>query len=126
MNVKKTVATVGATAVLAAPLTVLSAAPAQAADREFRVGGAEVEFEVERAGKRRYKVEVEIDDARPGSRWRVVLRHNGKRFHKNVHRARDGEVEIEKRRPNTRGRDRFRVVVKKIGGPRKARVIRMR
>lgn len=118
LNLRRTTATLGATALLATPLAVLTASPAAAADREFGYAGADVEFDVERDDGR-FEVEVEIDDARPGSRWRVVLRHNGKVFHERVHRADgDGEVEIEKKRRNTRGRDTFKLTVKRIGGPK--------
>ncbi|MBE7323772.1 hypothetical protein IEQ44_03800 [Nocardioides sp. Y6] len=125
-TLRKTVAALGATALLASPLAL--AAPAQAADREFRCGGAEVDFDVEK-DDRRFEVEVDVDDAKPGSRYRVTLRHNGKVFHKKVHRAdSDGDVvDIEKKRRDTRGKDRFKVTVKKIGGPKAcSRVIKRR
>lgn len=125
---QKTTATIGAVALLAAPATLM-ASPAHAGpekDREFRLGGAEVEFSVEKDDGR-FEVEVDIDDAKPGSKWRIVLRHNGKRFHNKVHRAdREGDVEIEKNRRDTRGADVFKVKVKKIGGNAKTRTIRMR
>lgn len=128
-NLRRMTATIGTGALLAAPLTLVGAAPATAGpekDREFRLAGAEVDFSVEKDDGR-FEVELEIDDARPGSTWRVVLVHDGKRYHNRVHRAdRDGEVEIEKKRPNTRGTDTFRVKVKKVGGPKKVRTIRMR
>lgn len=126
-NLRRTTATLGAAALLASPLTFMTAAPAVAADREFRYGGADIEFDVEKDDGR-FEVEVDIDDARPGSKWRVVLKHEGKRFHKKVHRAdRDGDVEIEKDRRNTRGKDVFKVRIKKIGGPKAVtRTIRAR
>jgi hypothetical protein len=124
MNVRRTTAAVAAAALLASPMAL--AGPASAADREFRVGGADVEFDVEKDDGR-FEVEVDIDDAKPGSKWRVVLRHDGKRFHNRVHRAdSDGDVDIDRKRPNTAGKDTFKVVVKKVGGPKKARTIRMR
>lgn len=129
MNLRRTTATIGAGALLAAPLTVLGAAPATAdaeKEREFRVAGAEVDFSVEKDDGR-FEVEVDLDEARPGSTWRIVLRHDGRRYHKRVHRAdRDGEIEIDRKRRNTRGKDVFTVKVKRIGGPRKVRTIRMR
>lgn len=128
-NLRRTTATLAAGTLLAAPVSLVGAAPASAGpeqDREFRVGGAEVEFEVEKDDGR-FEIEVDIDDAKPGSKWRVVLRHDGKRFHKRTHRADgDGEVEIDRKRGNTRGKDVFKVVVKKVGGPKKVRTIRMR
>ncbi len=126
-TLRRTTAALGAAALVATPLT-LAAAPAHAdgKDREFRVAGAEVDFSVEK-NDGRFEIDVDIDDAKPGSKWRVVLRHDGKRFHKKVHRAdSDGEIDIDKKRPNTRGKDKFKVVVKKIGGPKKSRTITMR
>ena len=126
LSLRKTMATVGAAALLAAPLTVLGAVPASAADREFRIAGAEVDFDVEKDDGR-FEVEVDIDDAKPGSKWRVVLRHDGKVLHNRVHRAdSDGDIEIEKSRPDTAGKDVFKVKVKKIGGKKATRTIRVR
>ncbi|PJJ47833.1 hypothetical protein CLV56_4092 [Mumia flava] len=128
-TMRRITATLGAGALLAAPLTVLTAAPASAdaeRDREFRVAGAEVDFSVEKDDGR-FEIDVDLDDARPGSRWKIVLRHDGKRFHKRVHRAdRDGDIDIDKVRRNTAGKDVFKLKVKKIGGPKKVRTIRMR
>lgn len=128
-NVRKTIATVSAAALFATPLSLV-ASPAHAdgpeKDREFRVAGAEVDFSVEKDDGR-FEVAVDIDDAKPGSRWRVVLWHDGKRFHKKVHRADgDGEIEIDKNRRNTKGADNFKVRVKKVGGDSKTRTIRIR
>jgi len=126
---RKSTAAVGAAALLAAPVSMI-ASPAHAdgpgKQKEFRVAGAEVDFSVERDDGR-FEVDVDIDDARPGSRWRVVLKHDGNRFHNNVHRADgEGDIDIDKNRQNTRGADKFTVKVKKIGGPAKSRTIRMR
>lgn len=128
-NIRKTVAAAGAAALFAAPLSMI-ASPAHADDqekeREFRVAGAEVDFSVEKDDGR-FEVEVDIDEAEPGSEWRVVLWHDGKRFHNRVHRADgDGDVEIEKNRPNTTGADTFKVRVQKVGGDSESRTIRMR
>jgi hypothetical protein len=111
MSTKRSAAALGAAALLAAPM--MSATPAAAADREFRYGGAEVEFEVGKDDGR-FEVEVDIDGKRT-DRWRVTLWHDGKRYHHKVHQ---GDVDIEKKRPNTRGKDVFKLRVKKIGGPK--------
>lgn len=128
-KIRTATATLGAAALIAAPMSLI-AAPAHAdgpeKEREFRLAGADVDFSVEKDDGR-FEVEVDIDDARPGSRWRVVLRHDGKVFHNRVHRANgDGDIEIDRRRPNTPGADVFKVRVKKIGGDAKVRTIRMR
>jgi hypothetical protein len=126
-NPRRTIAALGAATLLAAPMTVLTATPASAADREFRYAGAEVEFDVEKDDGR-FETEVDIDDAKPGSRWRVVLRHNGNVYHNRIHRAdSDGEIEIDKKRRDTLGRDVFKLRVKRIGADKAAtRVIRRR
>jgi hypothetical protein len=128
-KIRTSTAAVAAAALVAAPLGMV-AGPAYAdgpsKKREFRVGGAEVDFTVEKDDGR-FEVEVDIDDAKPGSKYRVVLTQDGKRFHKKVHRAdSDGDIEIEKNRKNTKGRDKFKVKVKKIGGGSKVRTITMR
>ena len=116
-NLRRRTAPLGAAALLASPLTFMAAAPAAAADREFRYGGAEIEFDVEKDDGR-FEVDVDVDDAKSGSTWRIVLRHDGKRFHKKVHRAdSDGDIEIDKNRRDTRGKDVFKLRIKKIGGP---------
>ncbi|WP_127480079.1 hypothetical protein [Nocardioides pantholopis] len=116
LNLRRTTATVGAAVLLATPLVALSATPAQAADRNFRCSGARVDFDVERDDGR-YEVAVDIDRASAGSRWRVTLRQNGKRFYHRVRVAdREGDVEVDRNRPNTRGRDTFKLRVKRIGG----------
>lgn len=129
-RLQRTTATLATAALLAAPVTMLGAAPAHADDwekeKEFRIAGAEADFSVEKDDGR-FEIEVDIDDAKPGSKWRVVLWHDGRRYHKKVYRADgDGEIEIEKNRRNTRGKDVFKVKIKKIGGPKKTRTIRMR
>ena len=127
-KLRRTTATVGAAALLAAPLAIVGASPASAADREFKYAGADVEFDVDRDDGR-YEVEVELDDVKkPNARYRIVLRQNGKVFHKKVHRAGgDREISIEKNRPNTRGKDVFKLRIKKIGAKKAAvRTIRRR
>ncbi|WP_182524062.1 hypothetical protein [Nocardioides dongkuii] len=129
-KIRTTIATLGATTLLAAPLSVIAGpahADADAANRErvFRVAGARVDFSVERDDGR-FEVDVDIDNARPGSRWRIVLRHNGTRFHNRVHRAdREGDVDISKNQGDRAGADTFKVRVKKVGGAGKSRTIRI-
>ncbi|GAA4676717.1 hypothetical protein [Nocardioides nanhaiensis] len=124
---RRTTATLGAAALLASPLALLTAAPAAAADRDFRYAGAQVDFEVEK-DDRRLEVSVDVDDARPGERFRIVLRQNGRVFVNRVFRAdREGDIEIDRNRPDTRGRDTVRLTIKKVGNRKAAsRVIRVR
>jgi hypothetical protein len=115
-DIRRITATLGAAALVASPLAI--AAPASAAEREFRYAGAEVEFSVEKDDGR-FEVEFDLDDARRGERFRVVLKHDGKTYHKRVHRVnREGDIEIEKNRRNTAGKDVFKLKLKKIGGPK--------
>ncbi|MBC9731827.1 hypothetical protein [Nocardioides marmotae] len=128
-NVRTAAAVLGATSLLAAPLSLV-AAPAHAdgpeKERSFRVAGADVDFHVEKEDGR-FDVDVDVDDAKPGSKWRIVLRHDGKVFHNKVHRAdSDGDIDVDKRRADTKGADVFKVTVKKVGGKSKSSTIRMR
>ncbi|GGD15816.1 hypothetical protein GCM10007231_13560 [Nocardioides daphniae] len=114
-TLRKTTATLGATALLATGLGAVATAPAQAADREFRCSGAEVEFDVEKEDGR-FEVEADIDDAKPGSKWRITLRHDGKVYYNKVRTAdSDGDVEVDRNRRNTAGKDVFKITVKKVG-----------
>jgi len=128
-TLRRTTAALATTALVGGPIAVMTASPASADQektKEFRVGGADVDFEVEKDDGR-FEVSVEIDDAKPGSRFRIILKHDGKRFFRDVRRADDdGDIEVDRTRRDTRGRDTFRVKVKKIGGGSKSRVIRMR
>ncbi|MFC6153628.1 hypothetical protein [Nocardioides yefusunii] len=120
MNRTRTVvASVAASTLLAGSVMALSAAPAQAdgpeRSTEFWIGNSEVDFSVERE-RNKFEVDVDIDDAKPGSKWRVVLRHDGKIVHKKTHRAdRGGDVEVTKYLKNTSGKDTFRLTVTKVG-----------
>ena len=122
---RTSVAALAAATLVGAPLALV-AAPAHAdveKEREFRVAGAEVDFQVEK--ERRFDVDVDIDDARPGSRWRIVLRHDGKVVHDKVKRADDdGEVDVDLKRRDTAGKDTFKLTVKRVGGAQKSATIR--
>lgn len=115
-NIRRTIAAVATAGLLATPLAVLAASPASAdADREWRWAGAKHEFDVEKDDGR-FEIDYDLDNAKPGSKWRVVIRHDGKVIHKKRHRADDdGGFDIEKSRRNTSGKDVFKVTVKKVG-----------
>lgn len=119
ITARRTIATVATAGLLATPVALLATSAANAdTDREFRYAGAKHEFDVEKDDGR-FEVSYDVDNATPGSKWRIVLRHDGKVIHKKVHRAdREGEIEIDKNRPNTRGKDVFKVKVKKVGADR--------
>jgi hypothetical protein len=123
MNIRRTTATLGVATLLAAPLAL--AAPAMATEKEFGVGGAQGNFEVEREHGG-YKVSAKVQDAASGSKWRITLWHDGNRIFRGVRTADgDGDVrEVSRQRPNTRGADVFRVKIKRVGGDSAVRRIR--
>lgn len=115
---------------VAAPAALLLAAPAHAdgpeKSKEFRFAGAEVDFSVEKE-RGKFEVDVDLDDVRPGSRWRLVLRHDGKVVHDRTYTAdREGEVEFTKYRKDTKGKDTFKLAVRKVDGPKRYSSIVMR
>ena len=125
MNPRRITAIATAATMLAAPIAL--AGPAQAIEKDINVGGADANFEVQREDGG-YKVDVDIQHATPGSRWRITLWHDGQRFFRDVRRADgDGDVnDVERQRRNTRGSDVFKVRIKRIGGDSAVRRIRRR
>ncbi|MGN0062873.1 MAG: hypothetical protein ACI379_01415 [Nocardioides sp.] len=125
-SIRTTTAALTATALLAAPVVLLTAGPANAdveKEREFRVAGAKVDFSVEKDDGR-FDVDIDLDDAKRGSEWKFVLRHDGKVVYNKTRRAdSDGEVDIDLKRPNTAGKDTFKLTVKKVGGAKKSSTI---
>jgi hypothetical protein len=102
-------------ALLTVPAVSLTAAPAYAADKSKRCDGARMELSVEKDDGR-FEVEADIDNANPGSRWRIVLKHDGKRYFRDVRRADgEGDISIDRTRRNTAGEDVFRMRVNKVG-----------
>ena len=115
MNKKYALATVGAATALAIPGALLVASPAQAdSERSIRCGGAEIELSVDREYGV-FEVDGSIDNAKPGSKWRVALRHEGKVYYKTVRTAdREGEIDVERLRKNTAGKDTFSLSVRNL------------
>lgn len=105
-----------AAAVLAAGTTLATVAPAAAdTERTARCGGALASLSVDREDGA-LEVDADVDGARPGSRWRVVLRHEGRVVADRVLRAdREGELDLDRVRPDTPGRDTFRLTVDRRG-----------
>jgi hypothetical protein len=117
--VKKTVIASTALLATAAAGTVLVATPAHA-DRDIeRTGtcsGARYELSVDRE-RGGFEVDADLDRARPGSRWRVTLRHDGAVVTSKVHTAdAEGDVDVDAWRRDTAGTDTFRITVKPVGG----------
>ena len=113
-NLRKATATLGVATMMAVPAATLVASPAGAVDKSERCAGARIELSVERDDGG-FEVEADVDDAKPGSKWRVVLRHDGKRFFRDVRKADgDGDISIDRFRPDTAGKDVFRLRVTKL------------
>ncbi|MCW2736088.1 hypothetical protein [Nocardioides sp.] len=109
---------IATTALLAtAGTTVLVAAPAHAdVERRGTCAGATFELNVDRE-RGGFEVGADLDNARVGSEWRVVLRHDGTVATSRVLRADDeGELDLETFRRNTAGTDTFTLSVKPVGG----------
>ncbi len=105
-------AALGAAAAVTVPAFALVAAPANAAydiEKHKNCGNAQIELSVDReAGG--FEVNADVDNATPGSRWRVVLRHDGTRIAKVNRRAdNEGDVEVERWRRNSKGADTFKM-----------------
>lgn len=112
---RRPVAAVSTLAVLSVPALALAAAPAHAVDKSQRCDGARMELSVEKDDGR-FEVEADVDDATPGSRWRIVMRHDGQRFFKDVRRADgEGDISVDRNRRDTAGRDVFTFRVNRVG-----------
>ena len=114
---KKTLIATTLVATAAAGSTVLVAGPASAdVERRGTCAGATYELNVDRE-RGGFEVDADIDDARPGSEWRVAVRHDGRLATSRVLRADgEGELDLDTFRRNTRGRDTFRLTVTPAGG----------
>jgi hypothetical protein len=110
-----TTAVLGSTALVAAPLTLLATTSASAVEKSGTCGGARFELDVEKDDGR-FEVEADVDNARPGSQWRVVLKHDGQTYVNQVRTAdREGDVSVDRDRRNTAGKDVFRLNVRQVG-----------
>lgn len=131
MTRKRTsIAALTASALVAGPLVAFAAVPAHAdgpeRSKEFVFAGAEVDFSVEKERKK-FEIDVDLDDVRPGSKWRLVLRHDGKKVHDRTYTAdREGEIEFTKYRKDTKGKDRFKLAIRQVDGPKRYSTITMR
>ena len=104
-------------ATAAAGTTLLVAAPANAdVERRGTCAGATFELNVDRE-RGGFEVDADIDNARPGSEWRVAIRHDGRLATSRVLRADgEGELDLDTFRRNTAGKDTFRLAVTPAGG----------
>lgn len=105
----RTTALIGTGALLAVPAAVLVSAPAHAdVERHGACGGGHYEFSVDREG-RGLEVSVDLDRVQPGTKWKIVLRHDGTHIFKRTLRADyEGDLDVERWRKNTAGKDTFK------------------
>jgi hypothetical protein len=117
-HVTRTAAGLGTALALAVPTALVVAAPAHAdTERRGACGAGTYELSVDREDGG-YEVSVDIDRVAADSRWRVVMKHDGQRFYRNVLRAdREGELDVDRQRANTSGRDTFTFRAKRLGQP---------
>lgn len=114
---KRTSALIATGALLAVPAATLVAAPANAeVDRSGACGGGRYEMSVDREGAG-WEVNADLDDVAPGSRWKIVLKQDGTTFFAQTRRAdNEGDIDVERYRSNTAGKDTFRLVATRVGG----------
>ncbi|WP_299931769.1 hypothetical protein [uncultured Nocardioides sp.] len=114
---KKTLIATTLVATAAAGSTVLVAGPASAdVERRGTCAGAMYELNVDRE-RGGFEVDADIDNARPGSEWRVAIRHDGTLATSRVLRADgEGELDLDTFRRNTAGKDTFKLTVTPAGG----------
>jgi len=113
----RALAAVGTAVAIGLPAALLVAAPAHAdVDRRGTCGGGVYELSVDReAGG--YEVSVDLDRVATTSRWTITMRQDGSRYFRGTrHADHEGDVDVERLRPNTAGGDVFTFRAKKVGG----------
>ncbi len=102
---------------LTAVPVALVAAPAHAdVERHGACGSGRYELSVDRENGG-FEVSVDLDRLPPGQRWKVVLRHDGAKVASVTRRAdHAGDIDLERFRANTGGKDVFRFTAKRVGG----------
>lgn len=118
---KRSVAMVAAVALGGSGFAVMSTGAAAAAEsgKSKACDGGRISLDVDRENGR-FEVEGDLDDVTPRARWRVTLKHDGKVVARATKRSdREGDLDaFEKRRPNTKGKDRFVFRAKRLSsGP---------
>ena len=83
-------------------------------ERTIACGQALVELNVDKeAGG--FEVDGDVDNAKPGSTWKVVLRHDGDQVLARTLKAdHEGELDVDTLRPDTSGSDVLTLRVKNI------------
>jgi hypothetical protein len=116
--------TVAAAVGLSVPAVLLAQSSATAAadeaERSTACGQGRLELgaDRERSG---IEVDADLDDAKPGSTWKVVLRHDGdKVLTRTLTADHEGDADLDVLRPDTSGQDVFTVRAKQVGSDAKA------
>jgi hypothetical protein len=92
-------------------------------ERHARCGDARVELSVDRENGG-FEVDGDVDDAKAGSTWKVVIRHDGDKVVARTLKAdAEGDLDVETRRPNSAGNDVFTLRVKNLDTDAKACVL---
>lgn len=89
-------------------------------EKTVACGSAQVELDVDKeAGG--FEVDGDVDNAKPGSTWKVVLRHDGTQVLARTLKADvEGDLDVDTVRPNTAGSDVFTFRVKNLSTDAKA------
>ncbi len=83
-------------------------------ERTVRCGVARIELRVDRE-RGGFDVDGDVDDAKPGSRWKVVIRHDGEKVLSRTRTAdAEGDVDVDTWRHNSAGNDTFKLRVKNL------------
>ena len=89
-------------------------------ERTIACGQALVELNVDKEPNG-FEVDGDIDNAKAGSKWKVVLRHDGDQvIARTVKADYEGDVEVGTMRPDASGSDVFTLRVKNISTDAKA------
>lgn len=120
---KRPITLIAAGVLLAGPTVLMAAAPAQAEPEKHArgtVAGARYDISVEKE-RGRFDADADLEGVAAGSRWKMVVRHDGRRVGARTARAvrDDGRFEVdfrEVRSADTAGRDVFKVTLKRTDG----------
>ena len=114
---------------LSVPVVLMMSGSAQAltnrladddTERTITCGQALVELNVDKEPNG-FEVGADVDNAKAGSKWKVVLRHDGDRvLARTVKADYEGDLEVDTMRPDTSGSDVFTLRVKNISTDAKA------
>jgi hypothetical protein len=113
----RTAALAGSGALLAVPVVLLVPGAANAdVERSGACGDGRYELNVDRENGR-FEVSAELDHVAPGSKWRIVMKQDGKRYFADTRRAdNEGDLDVERMRPNTSGKDVFAFRASRVNG----------